>query len=169
LRNFSFSTLFKTILKTTYLSQEGFDRLTEELRDLKTRGRRDIASKIDEARSHGDLSENSEYEAAKEAQAHLEKRIAELENAMSNARVLDEKTVDTSKVYILSTVTVLNKRSSKQMKYTLVSAQEADFNLNRISIDSPIGAAFLGKSIGDVVPVTAPAGVIEFEILNIER
>jgi transcription elongation factor GreA len=156
-------------LKTTYLSQEGFDRLTEELRDLKTRGRRDIAAKIDEARSHGDLSENSEYEAAKEAQAHLEKRIAELEHAMSNARVLDEKTVDTSKVYILSTVTVLNKRSGKEMKYTMVSAQEADFNLNRISIDSPIGAALLGKSIGEVVSVKAPAGVIEFEIKHIER
>jgi transcription elongation factor GreA len=156
-------------LKTTYLSQEGFDRLTEELRDLKTRGRRDIAAKIDEARSHGDLSENSEYEAAKEAQAHLEKRIAELENAMSNARVLDEKTVDTSKVYILSTVTVLNKRSGKEMKYTMVSAQEADFNLNRISIDSPIGAALLGKSVGDVVSVKAPAGIIEFEIKHIER
>ncbi len=156
-------------MKTTYLSQEGFDRLTEELRDLKTRGRRDIAAKIDEARSHGDLSENSEYEAAKEAQAHLEKRISELENAMSNARVLDEKTVDTSKVYILSTVTVLNKRSGKEMKYTMVSAQEADFNLNRISIDSPIGSALLGKAIGDVVSVKAPAGVIEFEIKNIER
>lgn len=156
-------------MKTTYLSQEGFDRLTEELRDLKTRGRRDIAAKIDEARSHGDLSENSEYEAAKEAQAHLEKRIAELEHAMSNARVLDEKTVDTSKVYILSTVTVLNKRSGKEMKYTLVSAQEADFNLNRISIDSPIGAALLGKSVGDVVAVKAPAGIIEFEIKHIER
>lgn len=156
-------------MKTTYLSQEGFDRLTEELRDLKTRGRRDIAAKIDEARSHGDLSENSEYEAAKEAQAHLEKRIAELEHALSNARVLDEKTVDTSKVYILSTVTVLNKRSGKEMKYTLVSAQEADFNLNRISIDSPIGAALLGKSVGDVVAVKAPAGVIEFEIKHIER
>lgn len=156
-------------MKTTYLSQEGFDRLTEELRDLKTRGRRDIAAKIDEARSHGDLSENSEYEAAKEAQAHLEKRISELENAMSNARVLDEKTVDTSKVYILSTVTVLNKRSGKEMKYTMVSAQEADFNLNRISIDSPIGAALLGKAIGDVVSVKAPAGIIEFEIKHIER
>lgn len=156
-------------MKTTYLSQEGFDRLTEELRDLKTRGRRDIAAKIDEARSHGDLSENSEYEAAKEAQAHLEKRISELENAMSNARVLDEKTVDTSKVYILSTVTVLNKRSGKEMKYTMVSAQEADFNLNRISIDSPIGAALLGKAIGEVVSVKAPAGIIEFEIKNIER
>ena len=99
----------------------------------------------------------------------MEKRISELENAMSNARVLDEKTVDTSKVYILSTVTVLNKRSGKEMKYTMVSAQEADFNLNRISIDSPIGAALLGKAIGEVVSVKAPAGIIEFEIKNIER
>lgn len=156
-------------MKKTYLSQEGFDRLSEELRDLKSRGRRDIAAKIDEARSHGDLSENSEYEAAKEAQAHLEKRIAELENSLANARVLDEKDMDTSKVYVLSTVTVLNRKTGKSLKYTLVSAQEADFNLNRISIDSPIGSALMGLSVGDVARVNAPAGVIEFEIQHIER
>lgn len=156
-------------VKINYLSQEGFDKLNDELRDLKTRGRREIASKIDEARSHGDLSENAEYEAAKEEQAYMEKRISELENAMSNARVLDEKNVDASKVHVLSTVTVLNKKTSKEMKYTLVSPSEADFNLNKISMESPIGASLMGKAIGDVVSVTVPAGVLEFEVKNIER
>ena len=156
-------------MKINYLSQEGFDKLNEELRDLKTRGRREIAAKIDEARSHGDLSENAEYEAAKEEQAYMEKRIAELENAMAHARVLDDKNVDLSKVTVLSTVTVLNKKTSKQMKYTLVSPQEADFDLGKISIESPIGAALMGKIINDVVQVKVPAGVLELEILNIER
>ena len=156
-------------MKINYLSQEGFDKLNEELRDLKTRGRREIAAKIDEARSHGDLSENAEYEAAKEEQAYMEKRIAELENAMAHARVLDDKNVDLSKVTVLSTVTVLNKKTSKQMKYTLVSPQEADFNLGKISIESPIGAALMGNVINDVIHVKVPAGVLEFEILNIER
>ena len=156
-------------MKINYLSQEGFDKLNEELRDLKTRGRREIAAKIDEARSHGDLSENAEYEAAKEEQAYMEKRIAELENAMAHARVLDDKNVDLSKVTVLSTVSVLNKKTNKKMKYTLVSPQEADFNLGKISIESPIGAALMGKVIYDLVKVNVPAGVLEFEILNIER
>jgi transcription elongation factor GreA len=156
-------------VKINYLSQEGFDKLNDELRDLKTRGRREIAAKIDEARSHGDLSENAEYEAAKEEQAYMEKRISELENAMSNARVLDEKNVDASKVHVLSTVTVLNTKTSKEMKYTLVSPSEADFSLNKISMESPIGASLMGKAIGDVVSVTVPAGVLEFEVKKIER
>lgn len=156
-------------MKINYLSQEGFDKLNEELRDLKTRGRREIAAKIDEARSHGDLSENAEYEAAKEEQAYMEKRISELENAMAHARVLDDKNVDTSKVTVLSTVTVLNKKTSKKMKYTLVSPQEADFDLGKISIESPIGAALIGNSISDIVNINVPAGVLELEIINIER
>lgn len=156
-------------MKINYLSQEGYDKLNEELRDLKTRGRREIAAKIDEARSHGDLSENAEYEAAKEEQAYMEKRIAELENALAHARVLDEKNLDTSKVTILSTVTVLNKKTSKTMKYTLVSPQEADFNLGKISVESPIGKSLMGNSIGDVVKVQVPAGILELEVQNIER
>jgi len=156
-------------VKINYLSQEGYDRLTDELRDLKTRGRRDIAAKIDEARSHGDLSENAEYEAAKEEQAYMEKRISELEQSLSNARVLDDKNVDSTKVLILCTATVLNIKSGKEMKYTLVSPSEADFNLGKISIESPIGSALMGKSIGDIVKVTVPAGILELEIKNIER
>ena len=99
----------------------------------------------------------------------MEKRIAELENAMAHARVLDDKNVDTSKVTILSTVTVLNKKTSKQMKYTLVSAHEADFNLGKISVDSPIGSSLIGTSVGESVQVKVPAGLLELEIINIER
>jgi transcription elongation factor GreA len=156
-------------VKFNYLSQEGFDKLSEELRDLKTRGRREVAQKIDEARSHGDLSENAEYEAAKEEQAYMEKRISELENALAHARVLDEKLVDLSKVHILCTVTVFNRKSQKEVKYTLVSPSEADFNLAKISIESPIGSALMGKKIGDVVNVKVPAGTLELEVRDIGR
>lgn len=156
-------------MKINYLSQEGFDKLSEELRDLKSRGRREVAAKIDEARSHGDLSENAEYEAAKEEQAYLEKRISELENAFANARVLDERNIDNSKVVVLSVVTVLNKKTSKQMTYTMVSPQEADFNLNKISIESPIGSSLMGRAVGDLVEIKIPAGILELEILKIER
>lgn len=156
-------------MKINYLSREGFDKLNDELRDLKTRGRREVAAKIDEARSHGDLSENAEYEAAKEEQAYLEKRIAELENSLANARVLDEKNVDTSKVTILSTVTVFNKKSAREMKYMLVSPSEADFNEGKISIESPIGAALMGREKGETIGVKVPAGLLELEIRNIER
>ncbi|TNE70995.1 transcription elongation factor GreA, partial [bacterium] len=121
------------------------------------------------ARAQGDLSENAEYDAAKEAQGLLEKKIAELEHALATSKIIDEKNIDNSKVYILSKVTILNKKVNKEMQYTLVSPQEADFKQNRISIDSPIGQALLGKEVGDVVQVTVPAGKLELEIKNIER
>jgi len=156
-------------VKINYLSQEGFDKLKTELRELTISGRKEIAQQIAEARSHGDLSENAEYEAAKEAQSHLEKRIAELENILANSRVIDERNLDNDKVYLLSKVTILNKKMNKEMVYTIVSAQEADFNENKISSDSPIGAALMGKAKGDSVKVKVPAGLLELEILNIER
>ncbi len=156
-------------MKINYLSREGFDKLKEELRDLVTRGRKEIARQIDEARSHGDLSENAEYDAAKEAQGKMESRISELEQIMANSRVLDDKNIDTSKVYVLSTVTIFNKKTNKEMKYTLVSKDEADFSKGKISVDSPIGKALLGKEVGDVVKVKVPAGLLELEIRNIER
>jgi transcription elongation factor GreA len=152
-----------------YLSKEGYEALNAELRELKTKGRKDIANQIAEARAQGDLSENAEYDAAKEAQGHLEKRIAELEHVLATSKIVDDKNIDTSKVYILSTVTILNKKVNKEMKYTLVAPQEADFKQNKISIDSPIGQALLGKEVGDVVQVTVPAGKLELEIKNIER
>lgn len=156
-------------MKINYLSQEGYDKLAAELHDLKTRGRKEIAEDIAEARAKGDLSENAEYDAAKEAQGHLESRIAELENVMAHARVIDETKIDTSKAYVGSTVTILNKKMKKEMKYTLVSPQEADMKKNKISIESPIGKAILGKSIDEVVKVKVPAGMLELQVKNIER
>jgi len=152
-----------------YLSKEGYESLDAELRVLKTKGRRDIAGQIADARSQGDLSENAEYDAAKEAQGHLEKKIAELEHALATSKIIDEKNIDNSKVYILSTVTILNKKVNKEMKYTLVAPQEANFKLNKISIDSPIGQALLGKAVGEIAEAIVPAGKLELEILKIER
>ncbi len=156
-------------MKVNYLSKEGYDKLKEELRDLVTRGRREIASQIDEARSHGDLSENAEYDAAKEAQGKMESRISELENIIANSRILDGKNIDDTKVYVLSTVTILNKKTQKEMRYTLVSKDEADFNKGKISLDSPIGKALMGREVGDEVKVKVPAGTLELEVRKIER
>ena len=156
-------------MKVNHLSKEGYQKLNDELRQLKTEGRKQVAADIEEARSKGDLSENAEYDAAKEAQGLLEKKIAELEHALANARIIDERNIDASKVYVLSTVTILNKKNNKKNTYTLVSPQEADFNTGRISVDSPIGKGLLGKEVGDVVKVKVPAGMLELEILSIER
>jgi transcription elongation factor GreA len=156
-------------MKKNYLSREGYEKLDKELHDLKTRGRKEIANEIAEARSKGDLSENAEYDAAKEAQGHLEKRIAELDNILATSTIIDEKNINTSKAYLLSTVTIRNLKVKKEMKYTLVSKDEADFKLGKISVDSPIGKAVLGTEIGQVVKVKVPAGTLELEIMNIER
>jgi len=154
--------------KVQYLSQEGYDKLDAELKDLKTRGRKEIAEEIAEARAKGDLSENAEYDAAKEAQGHMEDRITKLEDILANARVLDASELDLSKVRVLTKVTILNKKMGKEMTYTLVSPNEADFKENKISVDSPIGKALMGKEIGDSVEVKVPAGTLELEIKNIE-
>jgi len=152
-----------------YLSKEGYEKIEKELRDLKTRGRKEAANDIAEARAKGDLSENAEYDAAKEAQGMLEKKIAELEHTLATSRIIDDKNIDSSKVYILSTVTIFNRKTSKEMKYTIVAPQEADFKQGKISNKSPIGEALMGKSVGDVVEVKVPAGKLELEIRNIER
>jgi len=156
-------------MKKNYLSQEGYEKLDKELRDLKTRGRKEIAEEIAEARAKGDLSENAEYDAAKEAQGKLETRIAELENTLATSSIIDERNIDDSKAYLLSTVTILNHNSDKEMKYMLCSKDEADFKAGKISVDSPIGQAILGKEVGDVVKVKVPAGTLKLEIKNIER
>ncbi len=155
--------------KPVYLTEEALENLKEELRIAKTKGRQDIAQEIAEARAQGDLSENAEYDAAKEAQGHLEARIAKLETTIANARLVDEKQIDDSKVFILSTVRVMNKKSKKEATYTLVSAEEADMAKGKISIASPVGKSLLGHEVGDVVEVTVPAGKIPFEILEISR
>lgn len=156
-------------MKKNYLSSEGFEKLDAELKDLKTRGRKEIADEISEARSKGDLSENAEYDAAKEAQGMLEKRIAELEHTLATASIIDEKNIDSSKAYLLSTVTILNHNVGKEMAYTLVGREEADFKAGKISVESPIGQGILGKEVGDVVEVDVPAGRLKLEIKKIER
>jgi transcription elongation factor GreA len=156
-------------MKKNYLSKEGFEKLEKELRDLKMRGRKEIAEEIAEARAKGDLSENAEYDAAKEAQGLLEKRIAELENTLAHSSIIDDRNIDSSKAYLLSTVTILNHKMGKEMSYTLVNKQEADFKAGKISIDSPIGKSLLGKEVGDIVEVNVPAGKMKLEIKKIER
>jgi transcription elongation factor GreA len=153
--------------KVSYYTQEGLQRLKNELNELKTKGRADIAKQIAEARDKGDLSENAEYDAAKDAQGMLEMKIAKLEEIVGNARLLDESKVDTSKVSILSTVKIKNQQNGKEMKYTLVSEEEADLKSGRISVKSPIGKGLLGKKVGEVAEIKAPAGTMKFEVIDI--
>ncbi len=153
----------------TYLTKEGYDRLADELAGLKGKGRKEIARQIQEAREKGDLSENAEYDAAKEAQGLLEVKIAKLEGLIANARVINESEIDFSKAYILSTVELRNLKNDAKVKYTLVAEQEADLKKGKISVKSPVGKAILGKEIGDVVDIKVPKGVVQFELLNISR
>jgi len=153
--------------KISYYTKEGLERLTNELATLKTKGRSDIAKQIAEARDKGDLSENAEYDAAKDAQGHLEAKIAQMENVLSNARLLDETKIDTSSVSILSKVTIKNKKNGASVTYMLVSEEEADLKAGKISTQSPIGKGLLGKKQGDLAIIKTPAGEMEFEIVNI--
>jgi len=151
----------------TYLTQSGYDKLKAELEELKTTGRQEAARAISEARAQGDLSENAEYDAAKDAQGMLELKISELETVLSNARVIDESQLDASKVAILSNVTIKNLKTGKEMTYKLVSETEADARLMKISVTSPIGQGLLGKVKGEVAKIQTPAGAMEFEVLDI--
>ncbi|MEN9395366.1 MAG: hypothetical protein RL362_1587 [Bacteroidota bacterium] len=152
-----------------YYTAEGLKKLRDELHQLKTVERPKISQQIAEARDKGDLSENAEYDAAKEAQGHLEARIAKMEDLVANARLIDETQVDTSKVYILSKVTIKNKKTNAEVQYTLVAENEANLAEKKISVDSPIGKGLLGKKVGDIAQVQVPAGLIDFEILEISR
>jgi len=152
-----------------YFTEEGLERLKNELHDMKTTGRRKMAKAISDARDKGDLSENAEYDAAKEAQGLFEAKIANLENDLANARVIDESKMDTSRALILSTVRVMNLKVNKEFTFTLVSQNEADLKAKRLSVDSPIGKGLLGKEVGDIAEVETPAGNIKFEILEITR
>ncbi len=154
-------------MSINYLTQEGFDKLTAELEDLKTNGRDKAAKAIAEAREKGDLSENAEYDAAKDAQGYLELKINELGKVLANARVLDASELDTSQVTILSKVTIKNVKGGKELTYQLVAEAEADLKQKRISINSPMGEGLLGKAVGEIAQVDTPRGIIEFEILNI--
>ena len=150
-----------------YYTEEGLQKLKDELHELKTKGRADMSKQIAEARDKGDLSENAEYDAAKDAQGLMEMRIAELGNIVGNARVMKEEHVDLSKVSILTTVKIKNVKNGMEMKYTLVAENEADLKAAKISYESPIGKGLLNKKIGEIATVNAPAGVIEFEVLDI--
>ena len=153
----------------SYYTVEGLQKLKDELHHLKTHERSYISKQIAEARDKGDLSENAEYDAAKEAQGLLELKISNMEKIMSGARLIDESSLDTSKVLALSIVKIKNKKTDATMSYTLVSESEADLKAGKISVDSPIGKGLLGKSVGDLAEITVPAGVLTFEVIEISR
>ena len=150
-----------------YLSQEGYDQLKQDLNKLKIEERPKIINQIAEARDKGDLSENAEYDAAKEAQGLLEARIAKLELELSKARVIKNTNLDNSSVHLLNTVTIKNLDNNMEMEYTIVSAAEADITKKKISSTSPIGKGLLGKSIDDIIDIKVPSGITRFKILNI--
>jgi len=155
--------------QVSYFTAEGLKKLKDELNQLKVHERSSISKQIAEARDKGDLSENAEYDAAKEAQGLLELKISKLEEVMSNARLIDESQLDTSKVLILSKVKIKNKENKATMTYTLVAENEADFKAGKISVDSPIGKGLLGKKVGDVADINVPSGIMKFEIIEISR
>ncbi len=151
----------------SYVTEEGYNKMTEELRQLETIERPAISKQIAEARDKGDLSENAEYDAAKEAQGLLEMKISLLKENIANARLIDESKLNTDVVQILNKVEIKNTKTGQQMTYMLVSEQEANLREGKLAINTPIAKALLGKKVGDVVEVTVPAGKLPFEILNI--
>jgi transcription elongation factor GreA len=155
--------------QVTYYTEEGLKKLKDELHEMKTVQRPAISQQIADARDKGDLSENAEYDAAKEAQGLLEAKIAKLENVVANARIIDGSDIDDSKVYILSTVTIKNVSNGMEMKYTLVAENEADLKAKKISVESPIGKGLLGKAVGEIADIQTPNGVMKFEVIEITR
>ena len=153
----------------SYYTEEGLQKLKEELYNMKTVQRHAISEQIAEARDKGDLSENAEYDAAKEAQGLLEMKISKLEGIIANARLIDETHIDNSKVFILSNVKIKNVANGMEMQYTLVAENEADIKQRKISIDSPIGKGLLGKKVGEIADVQTPGGIVKFEIIEITR
>ncbi len=155
--------------KVSYYTAEGLKKLREELDQLKSIERPKASQAIAEARDKGDLSENAEYDAAKEAQGMLEMRIAKLEEVVANARLIDESNLDISKVLVLSKVKIKNQQNGMEMNYTLVAESEADLKSGKISVTSPIGKGLLGKSVGQIAEITVPNGKLNFEVLEISR
>ncbi|GAA3981855.1 transcription elongation factor GreA [Mucilaginibacter dorajii] len=155
--------------EVSYFTKDGLEKLKEELQRLKTTGRSDISKQIAEARDKGDLSENAEYDAAKEAQGLHEAKISQMQEVLANARLLDESKLDTSKVLALSIVKIKNLKNDATMSYQLVAESEADMKTGKISVASPIAKGLLGKKVGEKIEIMVPAGKIEFEILEISR
>lgn len=150
-----------------YLTAEGYKKLKDELDHMRSVERPAASAAIAEARDKGDLSENAEYDAAREAQGMLEMKIAQMENTLANARIIDETKIDKNKVQILSKVTLLNHNNNRQVVYTIVAEHEANLREGKLAIGTPIAKALLGKKKGEIVEVTVPAGVLKFEILDI--
>jgi transcription elongation factor GreA len=163
----SFLSITNKNMSISYVTKETFDQMIEELNKLKSEGRSEIAKAIAEAREKGDLKENAEYDAAKEAQGHHEAKIAILENAVANARIIDVNDIDTSKVTILSKVKMLNMGTKKSIQYQIVSENEADLKAGKISVSSPIGKGLLGKKVGEVAEVQTPGGLMKFKVEEI--
>ena len=155
--------------QVSYFTEEGLKKLKDELHNLKTHERSYISKQIAEARDKGDLSENAEYDAAKEAQGLLELKISKLEEIMSSARLIDESTLDISKALILSKVKIKNIANGAITSYTLVAENEADLKAGKISVDSPIGKGLLGKKAGEIADIKVPSGTIKFEVVEISR
>ena len=155
--------------QTVYLKRERLVELENELIELKSTQRKIMAEKIAEARSHGDLSENAEYDAAKEAQSHLEMKIAKLENLLSRVKIITPEEIPDNEVYILTNVTVKDLTNGEEIKFTLVSPEEADFELDKISVISPLGKGLLGKKVNEIVKIDVGNGAIEYKILEISK
>lgn len=153
--------------KVSYMTQESYDRLSAELEEMKTNGRQKIAEAIAEARDKGDLSENAEYDAAKDAQGMHELKINELEIALAHTKIIDPSTIDTSKVAVLTSVKILNMKVNKEVTYTLVSESEANLKEKKISVTSPIGQGLLGKKVGEIAEIQTPAGKMNLKVLDI--
>ena len=151
-----------------YVTKERLVELEKELQEMKINGRKEMARKISEARSHGDLSENAEYDAAKEEQGLFELRISKMENLLSRVRIIEKSQLQDGQVHILSSVQIKNLKTDKILDYTLVSPEEADFQAGKISVTSPVGQGLMGSRVGDRIKVKAPAGLLEFEILEIK-
>jgi len=152
-----------------FLTQKGYEKLKEELDFLKHNKRRQVAKQLEKARAMGDLSENAEYDAAKEAQAHLEKKIAELEDKLSRARIIEHENIPRDKVYVGAKVKLLDKDTDEVVEYLMVSPPEADYAQNKLSMESPIGKALMGHKAGDVIQIKVPAGLSIYQILEISR
>ncbi len=155
--------------ESVYLTRERLVEMERELRDLKTNGRKQIAQKIADARGHGDLAENSEYDAAKEEQQHLEMKISRLEHTLARAKIIEAKDLPNDKIYILSKVKLKDLKTNELCEYLLVSQEESNFEENKISVTSPIGKALLGKTKGETVEIKVPVGVLKYEILDVSR
>ncbi len=154
---------------TVYLTKERYLAMQADLHELKSKGRKDIAQKIADARAHGDLSENADYDAAKHAQELMEMRISKLESSLSRAQIIEASDFPDDKIYILSKVSLMNQKTKRKIDYLLVSPEEADFEQNKLSVTSPLGKALMGKVKGDIVETNVPAGVIAYEILSIGK